>query len=261
MGTATKLDTSEAIGVSPFTSIAKYALLSDCHSAALVDRTGSIDWWCLPNFASPSVFAWLLDEDAGHFRVGVSSRARVERRYLDGSLVLRTTFQTGTGTLELDDALAMAPGVREHDLGRRSPHVLLRSARCVAGAVELEVDFSPRFEYGLTTPLIAAASEGVLATGRPATLRLSSSVPLDVEATRATARVAAILFLIVLFGCAAVSRRTRAALIPPPPPRAAPPPGRPGPAAARRVERVPDREFRRFARRELRKRMLHAVMP
>ena len=83
-----------------------------------------------------------------------------------------------------------APGVREHDLGRRSPHVLLRSARCVAGAVELEVDFSPRFEYGLTTPLMAAADGGVVATGGPTTLRLSSSVPLEVETTRATARIA-----------------------------------------------------------------------
>jgi alpha,alpha-trehalase len=168
--------------------LADLALLSDCHSAALVDRTGSVDWWCLPSFASPSVFGRLLGDTAGHFRVGVSAPERVERRYLEDSLVLRTTFQTATGTLELDDVLALGPGVREHSLGEGSPHALLRDARCTSGHVELEVEFVPRFEYGLTTPLLAEVDHGVVASGGPATLRLSASIPVSVSDTRASAR-------------------------------------------------------------------------
>ena len=169
--------------------IADLALLSDCHSAALVDKSGSVDWWCLPSFASPSVFGRLLDEDAGHFRVGVSATTRVERRYLDDTLVLRTTFHTATGVLELTDALAMMSGVRGHALGSGSPHALIRHADCVDGRVDLEVDFAPRFEYGLTTPLVAAADRVVVAAGGPTTLRLSSSIPVEVADTLATARI------------------------------------------------------------------------
>ncbi len=166
-------------------SIGNLALLSDCHSAALVYLTGSVDWWCLPNFGSPSVFGRLLDERAGHFRVGVAGQLRAERHYLDGTLVLRTTMHTETGALQLDDVLAMAPGVREHDLGAGSPHVLLRRARCTQGHVELEVEFAPRFEYGLTTPFVSATEQGVVAMGGPTTLRLSSSMDLEVRSTEA----------------------------------------------------------------------------
>lgn len=60
--------------------IASLALLSDLHSAALVDDSGSIEWWCLPRFFSPSVFGRLLGPEAGHFRVGPDDVERVERR-------------------------------------------------------------------------------------------------------------------------------------------------------------------------------------
>ncbi|MFU8842106.1 MAG: trehalase-like domain-containing protein, partial [Nitriliruptoraceae bacterium] len=79
-------------------AIEDHALLSDCHSAALVDRRGSIEWLCWPRFDSPSVFGRLLDDDAGHFLlgpvhdggVGDEPRVEVSRRYLEGSLVLVT---------------------------------------------------------------------------------------------------------------------------------------------------------------------------
>jgi GH15 family glucan-1,4-alpha-glucosidase len=113
--------------------IADHALLSDCQSAALVDETGSIEWWCLPRFSSPSVFARILDDTAGHFRVGPSGIVDVERAYLEDSLVLRTTFRTATGSMELIDALAMGEGVRGHELGAGSPHVI--TARRAASRV------------------------------------------------------------------------------------------------------------------------------
>src|SRR5437868_1081057 len=70
------------------TPIQDLALLSDRHSAALVDRDGTIQWLAFPRFDSASVFGRLLGEAAGSWRVGPTSGAQVERRYLDGTLVL-----------------------------------------------------------------------------------------------------------------------------------------------------------------------------
>ncbi len=60
--------------------IAGYALLSDCHSAALVDRHGSVDWLCLPRFDAPSVLGRLLDDGAGHWRIRPAAAFSAERR-------------------------------------------------------------------------------------------------------------------------------------------------------------------------------------
>jgi alpha,alpha-trehalase len=159
--------------------IGDHAMLSDGHSAALIDRDGSVEWLCWPRFDSPSVFARLLDDRAGHFRVGPAVAAdAVERAYLDDTLVLRTRFRTATGVLELTDALAMADGVRGHDLGRGSPGLLLRTARCVAGHVDVEVALAPRLEYGLTRPLLERSATGYQARGGPLALQLSTELSL-----------------------------------------------------------------------------------
>ncbi|MGH3443181.1 MAG: trehalase-like domain-containing protein, partial [Nitriliruptorales bacterium] len=148
--------------------IADHALLSDCHSGALVDKRGSVEWWCVPRFDSPSVFARLLDDErGGHFALTPADVVDVARRYDGDSLVLVTTFRTRTGTVELTDALALAEGLRAHDLGRGSPHALLRRARCVDGEAAVRVEFVPRFEYGLTTPIVRAVEGGVTARGGP----------------------------------------------------------------------------------------------
>jgi GH15 family glucan-1,4-alpha-glucosidase len=167
------------------TPIADHALLSDCHSAALIDRAGSVEWWCAPRFDSPSLFARLLDDRAGHFGIRPGGDVRVERRYLDGTLVLVTVFHTGEGTVELTDALAMAEGVRGHDLGAGSPRALLRRAVCTRGRVEMDVDFAPRFEYGLTTPVLQATDDGLIARGGPAAVHLSTTANLDLRGSRA----------------------------------------------------------------------------
>ena len=74
-------------------AIEDHAFLSDCHSAALVTREGSVDWLCFPRFDSPSVCARLLDDDAGHLAIRPVGEVEVTRRYLEDSLVLETTFR------------------------------------------------------------------------------------------------------------------------------------------------------------------------
>src|SRR6059036_767442 len=79
--------------------VAAYAMLSDCNSAALVGTDGSIDWLCLPRFDSPAVFSRILDPDAGHWSITPVGEYTIERRYLPHSLVLETTFTTGSGSV------------------------------------------------------------------------------------------------------------------------------------------------------------------
>src|SRR5215469_18689103 len=123
--------------------IADYALLSDCRSAALVSRLGSVDWLCFPRFDGPSVFCRLLDPDGGRFAIQPVGEFRATRRYLDQTMVLETTFTTDDGTAVLTDALSIGRNERGHDLGAHSPSMLLRKIVCTAGEVEVEVSYSP----------------------------------------------------------------------------------------------------------------------
>jgi Domain of unknown function (DUF5911) len=87
------------------TAIADHALLSDRHSTAFVDRSGSVEWLSFPRFDSPSVFGRLLGADAGHWSISPSGDWTSSRRYEDPTLVLETTFTTATGVLVLTDLL------------------------------------------------------------------------------------------------------------------------------------------------------------
>src|ERR671930_1715802 len=116
MTTSTMSDT-EAIATAPGQSvpIADYGLLADCNSAALVSRAGSVDWLCLPRYDSPAIFARLLGPDAGHWSIRPTGSFESSHRYLDGTLVLETTFTTDTGSVRLTDALSFAENQRGHD--------------------------------------------------------------------------------------------------------------------------------------------------
>jgi GH15 family glucan-1,4-alpha-glucosidase len=171
------------------TPIGDHALLSDRHSAALVDSAGSVEWLSFPRFDSPSVFGRLLGEEAGHWQVRPVGEWQVTRRYVDRTLVLETTFTTGSGTVVLTDLMAMGEDNDGHQLGTKVPHLLVRRVACTAGAVEVEVDYRPRPEYGLVVPLLAAVPGGVTARGGAEWLVLSAPVALDLADGRATGRV------------------------------------------------------------------------
>jgi alpha,alpha-trehalase len=176
-------------GASTGRPIADYALISDCRSAALVSRDGSVDWLCPGRFDRPSVFARLLDEDAGHWSLRPRGEAEVSRRYLDGTMVLETTFRTARGRLVLLDAMAVGPDDRGHELGRGSPGVLLRRATCVEGTVDLGIEFQPRMEYGLVHPRLGPLDGCVVARGGADVLVLSGAAPLRVGRSSAEGEV------------------------------------------------------------------------
>lgn len=127
--------------------IEDYALIGDCRTAALVSRTGSIDWLCWPRFDSAACFAALLGgSDNGRWTISAEDGdARTSRAYVDATMVLTTRFQTATGIAEMLDFLA--PDTDEL--------TLVRIVRGVEGAVDMNSELVIRFDYGLTVPWVS----------------------------------------------------------------------------------------------------------
>ena len=137
--------------------IGDYAAIGNCKTLALVSSHGSIDWCCLPNFSGASVFAALLDaERGGRFAIRPRDILRIERAYLDGTNVLRTTFHCRRGVLELTDCMAVDGGDVRDQHEMTPEHELIRIASCTAGEVELHAIYQPRPGYAKKLPRLAA---------------------------------------------------------------------------------------------------------
>ncbi|GAA2894023.1 glycoside hydrolase family 15 protein [Streptosporangium fragile] len=190
-------------GSSPFPPIADYAFLSDCEANALVAPSGNVEWLCLPRMDSPSVFAAVLDRDAGGFRLGPADlRVPAARRYLPGTMVLETSWGTPTGWIVVRDVLLIGPWHHDDELShthRRAPtdydaaHVLLRTVRCVSGEVQTTLDCEPVFDYGRKPARWAYTDRGyhqgvATAEGESLRLALTTDMRLGFEGCRATAR-------------------------------------------------------------------------
>ena len=147
--------------------IEDYALLGDTHSAALVDRNGSIDWLCWPRFDSPAVFAALVGgPENGYWSISaVEPATSVARCYRGDTLVLDTTFESEQGCVVLSDAMLVEGGPR-----------IVRSVRGIRGSVAMHMEYVVRFDYGSIVPWVRRVEKGLLAVAGPDALLLSSDV-------------------------------------------------------------------------------------
>ncbi|TFD08252.1 glycoside hydrolase family 15 protein [Cryobacterium sp. TMT1-66-1] len=127
-------------------NIEDYALISDCHSAALVGRDGSIDWLCLPRYDSASLFGALLgDENHGRWLLApADTTATAVRSYQGDTFVLSTVWTTATGQVEVLDFMP-------HGDGRAD---LVRRVRGISGTVQMVQDLRFRFGYATTVPWV-----------------------------------------------------------------------------------------------------------
>src|SRR5262249_16884533 len=139
-----------------YAAIEDYALIGDGRTAALVALDGSIDWLCLPNFDSPSVFAAMLDADrVGSFELKPAIPFESTQRYLPNTNVLETTFKTDRGTVRTIDAMTLPNDSIQPHVDLVPMREIVRAVDGLSGTVPMIWRVSSRFHYG----------EGAMRTG------------------------------------------------------------------------------------------------
>jgi alpha,alpha-trehalase len=173
-----------------FPPIGGYGFLSDCHTSALVSYDGTVEWLCLPRFDSPSVFAAMLDRGAGHFKLAPRGViVPISRRYEPGTLVIETTWVTETGWVVVHDLLSIGEWAPEGgpdgrpETTHESDRSLLRVMTCIDGEVEMEMECTPRFGYGIEATCWSGGElGGAVARGADGVeLQLTSDMELSLE--------------------------------------------------------------------------------
>ncbi len=148
-----------------------YGVIGDLQTAALVGRSGSVDWLCMPRFDSGACFASLLgDEEAGHWRVAPASGGPcTRRRYRDHALILESEWETKTGAVRVIDFMP----------GRDDTPNLVRIVEGVAGSVRMATSFVVRFDYGHVLPWMRRRGQELVAIAGPDSLVLRTPVRLE----------------------------------------------------------------------------------
>ena len=122
-----------------------YGIIGNCRSAALISKTGSLDWCCLPEFDSSSVFAKILDDKiGGSFDFSVDDSYKITQKYLENTSILITSFSNGTDAFEIHDFM---PRYKKENGGYHSPPEVVRYVHYVSGVPKFKVHYNPNLEY------------------------------------------------------------------------------------------------------------------
>jgi GH15 family glucan-1,4-alpha-glucosidase len=132
-----------------FAAIRDYGLIGDGHGSGLVCCDGSIDWLAVPAIDTAPFISGLLDPDnGGRFRVAPKAEFEVERKYLEGTMLLETSFTTSTGTLRVTDCM-------NQGIENRLPwSEVARVIEAVEGEVEFEWELTPGDGLATTKPFV-----------------------------------------------------------------------------------------------------------
>ncbi len=162
--------------------IEDYALIGDGHTAALVSRKGSIDWFSTPRFDSPACFAALLGTpEHGRWLLAPKSEpTAVRRRYRPGTLILETEFETDDGAVRVIDFMP-------HENHRMD---LVRIVEGLRGTVPMQMEMVIRFDYGSAVPWVQRINGTLLATAGPDTLELHTPIDTHGEDMKTVAEFA-----------------------------------------------------------------------
>jgi GH15 family glucan-1,4-alpha-glucosidase len=122
-----------------------YGIIGNCRSAALISKNGSLDWCCLPEFDSSSVFAKILDEEkGGSFEILVDNSYTIKQQYEENTCILVTTFSDGKNTFEVHDFM---PRYYSDGGGSHTPPEIVRFFKLKSGSPKFRVIYNPKLEY------------------------------------------------------------------------------------------------------------------
>lgn len=122
-----------------------YGIIGNCRSAALISKKGSIDWFCLPAFDAPSIFAKILDEKiGGSFEINVDTSYVISQRYYNETSILVTCFNNGTDRFEVHDFM---PRYLKEDSSSYSPPEIIRYLKYISGTPIFSIHYDPKLEY------------------------------------------------------------------------------------------------------------------
>ncbi len=162
--------------VGEYLPIADHGLVGDLHSVALVGTNGTIDWFCCPDFDSPSVFGSLLDAGrGGFFALTAAIPTRTRQFYLPDTNVLITRFFAEQGVGEIQDYMPL------RDPSTGGPQRLIRRVQCIRGTMPFRMRAAPRFNYGSDSHVVSATRDGALFTSSELALFLGSTESLVVD--------------------------------------------------------------------------------
>ncbi len=160
-----------------YPNISDHGLIGDLQTAALVTTDGCVDWFCVPRFDSPSVFASLLDADKGGLcRIAPDRDDYVSKQlYLPDSAILVTRFMTPDGVGEVHDFMPIA-GHKATDR-----HKLVRNIKVVRGTMKFRIQIHPRFNYGRTPHKLEYSEYGAMFHTDDMDLSVSGIAPVGVS--------------------------------------------------------------------------------
>jgi GH15 family glucan-1,4-alpha-glucosidase len=160
-----------------YPNIGDHGLIGDLQTAALVTTDGCVDWFCVPRFDSPSVFASLLDADKGGFcRIAPDRDDYVSKQlYLPDTAILVTRFMTPDGVGEVHDFMPIA-GAKATDR-----HKLVRNIKVVRGTMKFRIQIKPRFNYGRTPHKLDYSEHGAVFHTDDMDLSVSGIAPAGVS--------------------------------------------------------------------------------
>ncbi|MGH9453932.1 MAG: glycoside hydrolase family 15 protein [Terriglobia bacterium] len=163
--------------------IENHGIIGNMRTVALVGLDGTIDWFCVPRFDSPSVFGCLLDDKkGGHFRIGPKSGStKQEQYYLPDTNVLITRFLSPEGAGHIADFMPMPESKNE------TSSVLIRRVKATRGTVTLRLECCPAFNYGRDSHKVEISADGATFRAPGPLLGLTTDVPLRKDAGGVTA--------------------------------------------------------------------------
>ncbi len=162
-----------------YKNIGEYGIIGDLHTIALVGIDGSIDWCCLPQFYSPSLFGAILDhKTGGYFKIAPVTKGNTRQMYLPETNILLTRFLQHDGVGELTDFMP----IESDEAGYRPRrHQIIRMHSVVRGTVTFRLECAPAFNFGRDSHHMETRPKGIIFQSGDQSVGLVSPIPLHTQ--------------------------------------------------------------------------------